>query len=339
MCLPKIVVVTPVKNEAWILDRFLAVTSQFADLIIISDQGSTDGSDEICQKFAKAVVIGNNSPRYDEAERQISLLRTARDLVPGPKVILALDADEILAANALTQPGWRTMMDAKPGTVLCFEKPDLYMRPDQCMRYDMPWPIGYVDDGAEHIPKKIHSIRIPMPLSAPRLAIHDVKVMHYAWTRWAGQAAKIRLYSVIENAQGITPSAVKRRFRYNSNEDYANTGKLEMTPPEWFCGWESMGIDMLTICSEKYYWQDFEVLRHFEQYGVQRFFGDDIWYFDWEACRRFAIAQGMTGMPQEPIVGPSSLKQAGSKLLDVSFGAFRRTKQMLLSKKNAPDWQ
>ena len=42
--LPKIIVVTPIKNEDWILDRFLSVTSQFADLIIIADQNSTDKS-------------------------------------------------------------------------------------------------------------------------------------------------------------------------------------------------------------------------------------------------------------------------------------------------------
>ncbi|WP_260675883.1 MULTISPECIES: hypothetical protein [Nostocales] len=33
----KIVVMTPVKNEAWIVDRFLSVTSQFADYIIIAE--------------------------------------------------------------------------------------------------------------------------------------------------------------------------------------------------------------------------------------------------------------------------------------------------------------
>jgi len=34
----RIVVVTPVRNEAWILERFLSVTSRFADHIIIADQ-------------------------------------------------------------------------------------------------------------------------------------------------------------------------------------------------------------------------------------------------------------------------------------------------------------
>jgi len=43
------------------------------------------------------------------------LLRHARALVPAPRVILALDADEILAANALDTPSWRAMLDARLG--------------------------------------------------------------------------------------------------------------------------------------------------------------------------------------------------------------------------------
>ena len=89
---PKIIVVTPVKNEDWILDRFLSVTSQFADLIIIADQNSTDKSIEICQRYPKVKLIQNNSEQYDEASRQILLLQTARELVPEHKIILALGA-------------------------------------------------------------------------------------------------------------------------------------------------------------------------------------------------------------------------------------------------------
>jgi hypothetical protein len=40
----KIIGVTPVKNEEWLLERFLAVTSRFADHINVADQQSTDGS-------------------------------------------------------------------------------------------------------------------------------------------------------------------------------------------------------------------------------------------------------------------------------------------------------
>jgi glycosyltransferase involved in cell wall biosynthesis len=98
--IPKIVVITPVKNEAWILDRFLAVTSQFADCIIIADQNSTDGSLTIYKNYPKVILIQNESEQFNEAERQILLIQKARELVPEHKILLALDADEILAASA-----------------------------------------------------------------------------------------------------------------------------------------------------------------------------------------------------------------------------------------------
>ncbi|WP_293915226.1 glycosyltransferase family 2 protein [Deinococcus sp.] len=304
MSLPKIVVLTPVKNEAWILDRFLSVTSQFADKIIILDQCSTDGSLEICLKYPKVVILENKSTQFNEAERQQILLQAARDIVTEPRIILALDADEILAANALTQPGWQTMLNAKPGTILCFEKPDLYNTPDLCIRHDTPWPIGYADDGAPHTPKQIHSIRVPMPASAPRLNLHDIKVLHYALTREAAQASKMRLYSVLENALRTTPSVLRRRSVYSATRDWKLTGKLESSPDAWFNGWSECGIDTHTIQTQKYYWQDFEVLRHFQIHGERKFWCDDIWGFDWEGCRLHAMSIGVSDVPNKAVTSP-----------------------------------
>src|SRR5438034_4612080 len=95
----RVVVVTPVRNEAWILERFLSVTSRFADHIIVADQRSSDGSRAICSRYPNVTVIDNPTDEFNERDRQLLLLRQARALVPPPRVILALDADEILAAN------------------------------------------------------------------------------------------------------------------------------------------------------------------------------------------------------------------------------------------------
>lgn len=315
---PKIIVVTPIKNEDWILDRFLSVTSQFADLIIIADQNSTDGSRDICQKYPKVKLIENKSDQYDEARRQILLLQTARELVPEHKIILALDADEILAANAIHSIGWQTMLKANPGTVLCFEKPDLYLTPEQCIRYDVAWPLGYVDDGIEHNPKKVHSIRIPVPDNAPRLEIHDVKILHYAIIRLTAQSSKWRMYSVIENAYNTQPW-LKRRSRYSAFKDWTKGGKLQLSCREWFDGWEKLGIDMQTVTSYKYHWQDIEVLKYFEQYGVFKFWLDDIWNFDWEACRLYGKQQGIQGIPNDLIQKPPLLLTLLSRFLDFLY--------------------
>ena len=302
--LPKIIVVTPIKNEDWILDRFLSVTSQFADLIIIADQNSTDKSIEICQRYPKVKLIQNNSEQYDEASRQILLLQTARELVPEHKIILALDADEILAADAVQTQGWQTMLKAKPGTILCFEKPDLYLTPYQCIRYIQPWPLGYVDDGVEHKPKKVHSIRIPQPDYAKSLYVHDVKILHYALTRPNAQASKVRFYSVVENVLK-TKSFYHRLSGYASQINWSKSGKLDLSCQEWFLGWESIGIDMKTIKDSQYYWWDFEVIKYFNDYGYLRFWFDDIWNFDWEKFRHYVqIAEPQINCPSKVIPPP-----------------------------------
>ena len=50
---PLLIVMTPVRNEAWVLHAFLKTTSTWADFIIIADQMSTDGSRDIYKQYEK----------------------------------------------------------------------------------------------------------------------------------------------------------------------------------------------------------------------------------------------------------------------------------------------
>jgi glycosyltransferase involved in cell wall biosynthesis len=303
MQIPKIVVMTPVKNEAWILDRFLAVTSQFADLILIADQGSTDESLAIYKNYPKVKVLQNESSEYNEASRQHLLINKAREFIPEHKILLALDADEILAADAPQSASWQEMLNAEPGTILYFEKPDLYQTTRQCIRFEKPWPLGYIDDGAEHQPRRIHSIRIPTPETAAKLHVKDAKILHYAMTRMDAQNSKMRLYSVLEHIHRTNP-VWRRRLGYRSQMDWVSLGKLETSPTEWFDGWEKIGIDMHSVQTSAYYWQDYEVLRHFSTHGARRFWLEDIWDFDWEKCRVQAQLAGVSEIPASKISAP-----------------------------------
>ncbi len=296
-----LVVLTPVRNEAWILDRFLAVTTRVADHIILADQHSTDDSRAIAARYPKVTMVTNPDPGFSEATRQSVLLDAARRLIPGPKVLLALDADEILAADAPGSPGWQTMRTAPPGTVLSFELIDLLLITDRCMRHDRWRPFGYVDDGAPHEGRLIHSGRLPLPPEAPRLKLNDIRLLHYAPLRSTGQASKLRWYTVVENTLGTCPPVFKRRLRYQNHLDFTWEGRIEPTRPEWFAGWEAEGIDMRTVADPPYHWYDVEVLRAFGQYGTRKYWLDDVWRFDWEPCRRWAVAQGYQGIPAEPV--------------------------------------
>lgn len=98
----KIVVLTPVRNEKWVLDCFLLAASQFADHIIILDQMSVDGSREIARRYEKVILIDNPSEDFNERERQEMLLREARKLGEN-NVLIALDADEIPSPTFLDE--------------------------------------------------------------------------------------------------------------------------------------------------------------------------------------------------------------------------------------------
>jgi glycosyltransferase involved in cell wall biosynthesis len=315
----KIIVITPVKNEAWILDRFLSVTSQFADLIVIADQNSTDGCLDIYPKYPKVHLVINNNNNFNEGDRQLLLLETARRLMPDDKrIILALDADEIMAANSITVVGWQTMLDAKPGTVLHFENPDLYITPVQALRRNRLWPLGYVDDGAQHYPSKIHSIRLPRPSYADYLYLHDVKIMHYSLTRMDAQRAKMPFYTMTENVLKHS-HFLARRYKCRLNYDYVRTNTLEPTPQEWFTGWEELGIDMKTIRSANSFWYDEEALRLFSVHGYKKFWLDNIWYKNWpELAKQFNITT--------PINKPPKILRAILNLLDKIYFVWKKRK-------------
>lgn len=296
-----IVVLTPLKNDAWIMRRFLEVTTQFADRIIVADQGSTDGGIAICREFDKVTLIDNSSSDYDEASRQMMLIAEARRLVPMPRLLMALDSDEIVAADAPQSDGWQRMLAASPGTAVYCEKPNLYLTPFNCERHALDFLAAFVDDGAtEHQARRVHSVRLPAPAGGPRLVLDDVKILHYALVRPEAQIAKIRMYVALENLMH-TKSLYWRRRYYWSKKILLPQGPIEPTPLAWFAGWEERGIDMTTIDDRQPYWQDLATLDLLLQHGSRRFWLDDIWKKDWKALLRESGKPGRVVPPPAPL--------------------------------------
>ena len=158
----KVVCLTPVRNEAWVLDRFLKATSLWADVIIVADQMSTDGSREIAVKYPKVVLIDNDTEDFNEPERQKLLIDEARK-IEGKKLLITLDADEMFSPEIFDSKQWKEVLLSKPGTVIYFQwanfAPDL-----KHMWYGNYFPWGFMDDGTEHISKNaIQNARIPLP--------------------------------------------------------------------------------------------------------------------------------------------------------------------------------
>ncbi len=310
-----IIVLTPIKNEEWILNNFLQVTSNFADKIILADQHSTDNSRTISKKYSKVHLIKNPRHEYDESYRQNLLIQEARNLIPGNKIILGIDADEILTADSLDTREWKRLQTLNPGSVLYFKKPDLYNSLETVLFFDNYVPLGFIDDGSPHKSQTLHSTRIPIPCGAHKVYLSEIKFMHYAMLRMNSQKSKNRLYSALSNicegGDSLT-STLKRRKRHSRHYNYSAGALIKSTPKSWFLGWEKKGINIRKFGIDKYYSQDEQLIDIINKHGEKKFWYDDIWHdedcnFDLNNCREFFYKKNKAIRLKNPFEKPPML--------------------------------
>ena len=277
-----VICLTPVKDEAWILDRFLRCAAMWADHIIVADQGSTDGSRAIALQHPKVTLIDNPEPAYNEGARQKLLLAAARQIPSdGPRVLIALDADEIFTANRTDCGEWASVFAAAPGTVITFNWVNLRPDLESCWVQPEDLPLGFVDDGSDHTGIAIHSTRIPSPLGAPILRMRALKVLHYQYTDWARMESKQRWYQCWErlNQPGRRAANIYRQYHFMHA-----VGPDQVRPirPEWLAAYQQAGIDVTSVRRDGTYRWDREILTLLEQHGPAMFQRLDIWDVDWE---------------------------------------------------------
>jgi hypothetical protein len=291
---PTIICLTPIKNEAWILDRFLSCTSLWADHILLADESSTDESVEIAAKYPKARVIQNDSAGYDELYRQNLLLREARK-IPGKKLFITLDADEIFTANAFESNEWATMLSAEEGTLISFNWVNINPDFETCIvdTYPMIW--GFMDDGTEHIGYKLHSQRVPFGPDAKLIHCKEIKVLHYAYVHPKRLQSKLYWYKVLD--ANVNKHSKPKYINHRYSAPNLRTSK-ESVPikKEWLHNYLQKGIDMMSIKSNIYYfknpvtkiqvreevfWWDREVINWIELNGAKKYAYLDIWDRDW----------------------------------------------------------
>jgi len=276
-----IICITPIKNESWILDRFIQCASQWADYIIIADQGSTDDSRTIASSYPKVILIENNAQNYDEGYRQRLLLAKARE-IPGERLIIALDADEMLTANWSNSPEWEQMKSAARGTIFRFSWLNVW--PD----FKTAWvpgdgiPFGFIDDGREHQGQVIHSTRIPVTQANPSILLKESKVLHYQYTNWPRMKSKQRWYQCWEKINNPNKRPIQIYRQYHHMDAPPPTEVVPINP-EWFTNYEEQHIDMRTIPRSDFYHWDRELLAWFEKYGIRTFSRLGIWDADWKA--------------------------------------------------------
>jgi hypothetical protein len=273
--------VTPTRNEAWIIGHFLAAAKMWADHVVVADQGSIDGTWETLQNRPGVHPVVNDTPGYDEGHRQRLLLNHVRQ-IEGKRILIGLDADEALSSNLIQSKQWAQLCDAKPGTVLRFKWVNILPGFKEAWIPPQLSAFGFVDDGSEHNGRRIHSPRVPQPPNAPVIDLEDVVVLHFQYVSWERMVSKHRWYQTWEFAKHREkgPLQIFREYHHM----YGSWEKSELHPvkPEWFEGFERLGIDYRTLKSEPMTWWDQEVLHMLNDLGCEYFRKIAIWDKDWD---------------------------------------------------------
>ena len=292
---PKLICLTPVKNEAWVLDAFLTAASLWADHIIVADQHSTDGSREIYKRYPKVIVVDNNDTDLHETNRQRLMFAEARK-IQGDKVFIALDADEIFTANYTETEDWRKITHSKVGDVYAFYWAEL---DPTATKYTVPetqyqWAI--FDDGTNPPEEgKIHIARVPWPLNSEpnRTVVKDFQVMHLDKINIQRSTSKERYYQcyMLMNKQEKSSLGndvlVKNNpiLSFRASRTKYNVVKYSTIPDYFFENYQKQGIDILKLVdfSKTFCWQDERVLQYFDEKGISFFRKLDIWDKTWLA--------------------------------------------------------
>ena len=281
---PKIICLTPIKNEEWILDKFIKCSSLWADNIIISDQDSKDSSKEIALKYPNVILINNPLIEYDEWLNRKVLFEEARR-IEGQKLFITIDADETFTPNFLNPIILDKILSLKPGTVL--KSNFINIMPD----FEHYWtgpisiPWGFMDDGSEYIADKIHTNRIIYPEKAEKVFIDDVKIMHYQYTDWERMESKHRWYQCWERINNPNKSSIDIYRGYHHMYSIKK-GEIKKIPKEWFEEYEKLGINIKEIKKDNNYYWDKVVLGYFEKYGTSFFSKEAIWDINWPLIAR-----------------------------------------------------
>lgn len=278
---PLHVVMTPVRNEAWVLRAFLEATSRWADYIIIADQMSTDGSREIAREYSKVILIDNKNPEFNEAERQAMLVAKAREVAAGRDTLLwGLDADEVLAANTFETDDWEHILNSKPGDVFWFKWAEIC--PNQKEYWLSPttyYPWLFHDDGKEphgNYVRNMHSMRIPYPIEEKQMYyVDDFRVLHLAYLNEHRVASKRRFYQFVDwEMNHRSPVSLSRSYTQIKNSE-----QVLPLPDKFLHKSEDFGIDLLGLVNtqvSKCYMDDY-IVERFPRHTWKELRRLDIW--------------------------------------------------------------
>jgi len=306
----KIIVLMPVKNEEWILEKTLKAASLFADHIIVADQNSTDRTLEICKKFKKVEVLVNKNLGLHQSKARQVLLDKARDY-GGNNILIALDADELFTANCLDDKTfWSSVKALKPGQSVMLQWIMLWRSSNEYREDNSIWSNSWKhfifrDDGISSFSDKPTSEpRMPEKFTKSYIRYKNVKVLHYQFVDWERMLAKqrrYRIYDYLNQPTFFNALKVNQRYYFTKDERHC---RLKKIMPVWTDKWIKHNINFNFNSGKDFYWYDEDILKFLKKYKAKRFKWLDIWDIDWEKKRQVAIKRIVKELSEDRIKDP-----------------------------------
>ena len=284
----KVIALLPVRNEAWILRHSLACLSAFADVILVSDQGSDDGSVDLYRQFPKVAVLPPADATTTGRDRlpvrvRWRLLDAARSY-EGCNLLWSTDADELIAPALVTR--W---LDAhcerlEAGTAIETHYYNLWGTPAAYRNDGSPYRpqrkvLALVDDRtSDYIRdpqvKPLHEPRVPQDDRPAVLAAEGLPVLHLQWLRAEQNQIKQAWYRAVELIDGrASPSAINAFYAITLPAGRVATAPV---PQQWLAGLTFPDF----AANETRSWQQRELYAWFDERGIEFFEPLEIWHID-----------------------------------------------------------
>jgi hypothetical protein len=281
----KVIALVPVRNEAWVLPHALACFSAFCDIVIVSDQESTDGSRAIYPRFPKVVMI-DRAPSTDRAmaaSRRWQLLDAAREY-EGNNLLFSIDADEFIAA-----PMVRAWLNDPSASLVA----GTFFR---CGYYQL-WnsPAAYRDDDSPYKPQRklmafLDDRRVDFTRSPSDAALHEPRVPEEPNARVvdAPGLPVLHLQSLLPQYNQIKQAWYRcrelvdgRQSAVELNEFYSITLPTRVAtspvPSAWL---EGLTFPDFAAVDRQPAWHMAEILEWFDVHGIEFFEPLEIWHID-----------------------------------------------------------
>jgi hypothetical protein len=288
---PTIICITAMKNEAWILDRFLKCTETWADHIILLNQNSEDNSENIAQNYHKVILKQNTSKEFNDYNHWNILMEESRKIQSDRKIIISIDCDEFLSANTFQSAEWLNFIYNAPEGSLMVCNRFMVSENFKSYRKEPDFLIGFVDDGISsisqlEIKKNVHNIRLPYPANNPNLyKMNTIKLLHYNVVDYRRYLSKMLWYQCFEVTlkDKKINDILNQYYTPNTFEEFWKLQPFFEMDYKWIEGYENNGIDMTSVISNSiYYWWDEKIINYFVEFGTKPFNKIPIWHINWK---------------------------------------------------------